>query len=169
MGPRLSAKNLPFYYGWVIFGVTFLIYAFMYGLRYSIGVFFTPIQDEFHWTTSMTASAVTVFFWVYALSAPFVGRLAERMGVRKTVLIGGVLLGGGGALVSTVRELWQLYLFWGVIAATGAAVLYIIPTMALSRCARAPVKDEGHITAGELVSERSNAKGCQRKKDPKPT
>ena len=133
MGPRLSAKNLPFYYGWVIFGVTFLIYAFMYGLRYSIGVFFTPIQDEFNWTTSMTASAVTVFFWVYALSAPFVGRLAERMGVRKTVLIGGVLLGGGGALVSTVRELWQLYLFWGVIAATGAAVLYIIPTMALSR------------------------------------
>ena len=133
MGLRLSAKNLPFYYGWVIFGVTFLIYAFMYGLRYSIGVFFTPIQDEFHWTTSMTASAVTVFFWVYAFSAPVVGRLAERMGVRKTVLIGGVLLGGGGVLVSTVRELWQLYLFWGVIAATGAAALYIIPTMALSR------------------------------------
>jgi MFS family permease len=133
MGLRLSAKDLPFYYGWVIFGVTFLIYAFMYGLRYSIGVFFTPIQGEFHWTTSMTASAVTIFFWVYAFSAPFVGRLAERMGVRKTVLIGGVLLGGGGALVSTVTELWQLYLFWGVIAAAGAAALYVIPTMALSR------------------------------------
>jgi MFS family permease len=133
MGLRSSAKDLPFYYGWIIFAVTFLIYAFMYGLRYSIGVFFTPIQDEFHWTTSMTVSAVTIFFWVYALSAPLVGWLAERIGIRKTVLIGGVLLGGGGALVSTVTELWQLYLFWGVLAAAGAAALYVIPTMALSR------------------------------------
>ncbi|MBA7621697.1 L-lactate transporter [subsurface metagenome] len=81
----------------------------------------------------MTASAVTVFFWVYAVSAPLIGRLAGRIGVRRTVLIGGLLLGGGGALVSTIQELWHLYLFWGVIAATGAAALYVIPTMILSR------------------------------------
>jgi MFS family permease len=49
------------------------------------------------------------------------------------VLIGGLLLGGGGALVSTIQELWHLYLFWGVIAATGAAALYVIPTVILSR------------------------------------
>ncbi len=133
MARRFTAKSLPFYYGWVIFAVTFLIYAFMFGLRYSVGVFFTPVQEEFGWTTAMTASAVTVFFWVYAVSAPLVGRLAGRIGVRRTVLIGGLLLGGGGALVSTIQELWHLYLFWGVIAATGAAALYVIPTMILSR------------------------------------
>jgi len=129
----MDARRLPFYYGWVVFAVTFLIYACMYGLRYSIGVFITPIQQEFGWTTATTASAVTVFFWVYALAAPLVGSLAARIGVRKTVLIGGLLLGGGGALVSQVQELWQLYLFWGVIAAFGAAALYVIPTMVLSR------------------------------------
>jgi MFS family permease len=129
----MDARRLPFYYGWVVFAVTFLIYAFMYGLRYSIGVFFTPIQQEFGWTTATTASTVTVFFWVYALAAPIVGGLAARIGVRKTVLIGGLLLGGGGALVSQVQELWQLYTFWGVIAAFGSAALYVIPTMALSR------------------------------------
>jgi MFS family permease len=133
MGGRSWARSLPFYYGWVIFAVTFLIYAFMYGLRYSVGVFFTPVQAEFGWTTAMTASAVTVFFWVYAFSAPLVGNLAERIGVRRTVLIGGLLLGGGGALVSFVQELWHLYLFWGVIAAVGAAALYVIPTTILSR------------------------------------
>ncbi len=133
MAGRLSARRLPFYYGWVVFAVTFLIYAFMFGLRYSVGVFFTPVQQEFGWTTAMTASAVTVFFWVYAFSAPAVGRLAERVGVRGTVLVGGLLLGRGGALVSFVTELWHLYLFWGVIAATGAAALYVVPTMVLSR------------------------------------
>jgi MFS family permease len=133
MAGRLSARSLPFYYGWVVFAVTFFIYAFMFGLRYSVGVFFTPVQQEFGWTTAMTASAVTVFFWVYAFSAPAVGRLAERVGVRGTVLVGGLLLGGGGALVSFVTELWHLYLFWGVIAAMGAAALYVAPTMVLSR------------------------------------
>jgi MFS family permease len=49
------------------------------------------------------------------------------------VLLGGLLLGGGGALVSQVHELWQLYLYWGVVAAFGAAALYVIPTMVLSR------------------------------------
>ena len=72
----MKAKSLPFYYGWVVFAVTFLIYMFMYGLRYSVGVFFIPIQQEFGWSTAVTASAVTVFFWVYATAAPLVGGLA---------------------------------------------------------------------------------------------
>ena len=53
----MDARRLHFYYGWMVFAITFLIYAFMYGLRYSIGVFFTPIPQEFGWTTSTTASA----------------------------------------------------------------------------------------------------------------
>jgi MFS family permease len=132
MAERWEAR-LPFFYGWVVFVLTFLIYMFMYGLRYSVGIFFTPIQQEFGWSTAATASGVTIFFWVYAFSAPFVGNLADRIGVRKTVLLGGLLLGGGGAMVSFITELWQLYVAWGVVAAMGSAALYVVPTMALSK------------------------------------
>lgn len=126
-------NRLPFFYGWMIFTITFLIYMFMYGLRYSIGIFFTPIQQELGLTTAQTSSGVTMFFWVYAFSAPFVGRIAERIGVKKSVFLGGILLGGGGAMVSIINKLWQLYLFWGVIAAAGASALYVVPTMVLSK------------------------------------
>ena len=126
-------KRLPFYYGWVIFAITFLIYMFMYSLRYSIGIFFEPIRNELGWTNAMTASGVTIFFWVYALSAPLVGQLARKIGVRKTVLLGGLLLGGGGIILSQITALWQLYLGWGVIASMGSASLYIVPTMVLSK------------------------------------
>jgi MFS family permease len=105
----------------------------MYGLRYSIGIFFTPIQNEFGWTTTQMASGITIFFWVYALSAPFMGTLAEKIGVRKTVLVGGLFLGLGGASISLINALWQLYIVWGVIAATGSAALYVVPTMVLSK------------------------------------
>jgi MFS family permease len=126
-------NRLPFYYGWVIFSITFFIYMFMYALRYSIGIFFEPIRNEFGWTNTMTASGVTLFFWVYALSAPIVGQLARKFGVRKTVLMGGLLLGGGGVILSQITALWQLYLAWGVIAAMGSVALYIVPTMVLSK------------------------------------
>jgi len=126
-------KRLPFYYGWVIFAITFFIYMFMYGLRYSVGIFFEPIRNEFGWTNAMTASGVTIFFWVYAFAAPLVGQLARKIGVRKTVLLGGFLLGGGGVILSRITALWQLYLAWGVIAAVGSAALYIVPTMVLSK------------------------------------
>lgn len=117
----------------VIFAITFFIYMFMYALRYSVGIFFEPIRNEFGWTNAMTASGVTIFFWVYAVSAPLVGQLARKIGVRKTVFLGGLLLGGGGVILSQITALWQLYLAWGVIAAMGSAALYVVPTMVLSK------------------------------------
>jgi len=126
-------QRLPLYYGWIIFLMTMLTYLVMFGLRYSIGVFFIPLKEEFGWSTTVTASAVTIFYWVYGFSAPFSGRLAEKIGSRITVALGGLLLGLGGILVSLTREVWHLYLFWGVIAALGSATLYVVPTAILSR------------------------------------
>lgn len=110
-----------------------LTYFFMYGLRYSIGVFFVPLQTEFGWTNAMTTGVVTIFFWVYGVFGVFVGRLVDVIGVRKAILVGGLLLGAGGVLSSLVHELWQLYVTWGVLAAMGASVLYILPNMILMR------------------------------------
>jgi MFS family permease len=126
-------RRLPIYYGWIIFLMSVLTYMFMYGLRYSIGVFFVPLQTEFGWTEAMTAGVVTVFFWVYGVSGVFAGRVLDAIGGRKALLLGGLLLGAGGILSSFVTDAWQLYVTWGVVAATGAAILYILPTMVLAR------------------------------------
>ena len=78
---RSIYQKLPFYYGWLIFFETllkletFLLYVLMYGLRYSIGVFFVPLQEEFGWTRAMTASIITVFFCTYGVTGLFVDRV----------------------------------------------------------------------------------------------
>lgn len=126
-------QRLPFYYGWLIFLATFMDFMLMYGLRYSVGVFFVPLQREFGWTSTMTAGAVTMFFWVYGFSAIFVGQLYERLGIRKIMFLGGILLGTGGIFSSLTQSLWQLYFSWGVIAAVGSSILYVIPNMILTR------------------------------------
>jgi len=126
-------QRLPFFYGWLIFLATVLSYMFMYGLRYSVGVFFVPLQNEFGWTSAMTAGTVTVFFWVYGFTALFIGRLCERIGVRLTISLGGLLLGVGGILASFTGDLWHLYVAWGIFAAIGSSILYTIPNMVLGR------------------------------------
>ncbi len=126
-------QRLPLYYGWIIVLMNVLTYMVMYGLRYSIGVFFVPLQTEFGWTEAMTASVVTIFFWVYGVSGIFVGRILDRLGGRNAILLGGLLLSTGGVLSSFVSDVWQLYVTWSVVAATGAAILYILPTMILAR------------------------------------
>ena len=55
----------------------------------------------------MTASTVTIFFWIYGVSGVFVGRLLDKSGGRKSILVGGLLLGSGGVLSSLVNELWH--------------------------------------------------------------
>jgi len=126
-------QRLPFFYGWLIFLATVLSYMFMYGLRYSVGVFFVPLQNEFGWMSAMTAGTVTVFFWVYGFTALFIGRLCERIGVRLTISLGGLLLGVGGILASFTGDLWHLYVAWGIFAAIGSSILYTIPNMVLGR------------------------------------
>ncbi len=126
-------QRLPFYYGWLIFSETFLLYVFMYGLRYSIGVFFVPIQEELGWSSAITASVVTVFFCTYGITGLFVGRLSTKIGVRRSILIGGLLLGCGGLLASFTNQLWHFYVAWGMIAASGSSILYTIPNMVLTR------------------------------------
>lgn len=125
--------RLPFYYGWLVFLTTFLVFLFMYGMRYSVSVFFVPLQNEFGWSSTTTAGAVTVFFWVYGLSALIIGWVYKRLGVRKIVALGGFLLGIGGALSSFVNEPWHLYISWGIVAAVGATMLYLIPNVVLAR------------------------------------
>jgi len=133
MPREATRRRRPLYYGWIIFLMSVVTYFFMYGLRYAMGVFFVPLQADFGWTKAMTTGAVTVFFWVYGVFGVFVGRLLDAIGVRKAILVGGLLLGVGGMLSSFVQDLWQLYVTWGVIAATGASILYILPNMILTK------------------------------------
>jgi len=126
-------QRLPFFYGWLIFFATLVIYMMAYGLRYSFGVFFTPLMEEFGWNAAATAGALSLHLWTYGLAAPFTGKLTERIGVRRAIALGGFLLGGGAFLVSYTREIWHLYLFWGALAPTGAVILYVVPTIVLTR------------------------------------
>lgn len=59
--------------------------------------------------------------------APVVGLAVDRLGPRRVLLAGGLLLGASSLLMATLRAPWQLYLYTGVLGAAGLVGVGWVP------------------------------------------
>jgi len=141
-----KANKHGFFYGWVVVGCCVLI-TFNFGIFYSFGVFFKPLQAEFGWSATLTSSVQSFFFGASTLSLVLVGWATDRFGPRPTLACGGTLIGLGISLCSQVSQLWHFYLFYG-IASLGVGVLWTLPLATVQRWF---VKERG-LTLGIVVA-----------------
>lgn len=112
---------------WVVAGAASLTFGFIRGLHTSFGVFFVALLDTFHWSRAVTAGLQTANLVTDALASPFIGRLTDRLGPRRVVMAGSVVLAAGLLLCSRVSTAWELYLYFGVVVSLGFAAGGVIP------------------------------------------
>ncbi|RMF85958.1 MAG: MFS transporter [Nitrospinota bacterium] len=120
-----------FYYGWVIVALSFLTLFLTIGIRFSFGVFYVAILEEYGWGRGETAGAFSLALVMHALFAGVTGTLIDRFGPRILFPLGATLLAIGLAAASRITMIWQLYLFFGVIMAIGLNTLGFAPHMSL--------------------------------------
>lgn len=120
-----------FYYGWVVVAVSFLTLFMALGIRYSYGVFFVAIVREYGWSRGATAGAFSMAMISHALFAPVTGTLIDRYGPRRVFPLGAIFLTLGLVAASRISSLWHLYLFFGVIIASGINTLSYSPHMSI--------------------------------------
>jgi OPA family glycerol-3-phosphate transporter-like MFS transporter len=70
---------------WFPLGLTYATY---YMGRYNLNVSSTTMMDQFHLSKADFGMIATAGFWTYALSVAFNGPLADRIGGKKSILIG---------------------------------------------------------------------------------
>jgi MFS family permease len=116
-----------FFYGWVVTGVALVSMSYWFGLRTTFSIFFVALIDDFHWGRAETAGVQSVAMVAYTIAAPLTGILVDRIGLRKVVLPGIVLMGVGLFLCSRIQTITEFYLFYGVIVGTGVTSLSIVP------------------------------------------
>jgi len=104
----------------------FLTFAVSAGLMHSYPVFFVAFLADFGWSRAQTSLAYSVSQLLTGASSPAVGVLVDRVGPRRLVLIGGVLLAVGLALSARVSALWQLIVVYGVVMTVGANCLGLV-------------------------------------------
>jgi MFS family permease len=106
--------------------VSFAGFSVSAALLHAYTVLLVAFIDEFHWTRADTSLAYAISQLVGGFSAPLVGTLVDRLGPRRVVLIGGVLLTIGLVATSRIDALWQLIVLYGVVMTLGANCLGLI-------------------------------------------
>ena len=101
------------------------------GLGDTYAVFLLPLEREFGWSRSQLAGVYSVYLLVNGCTAPFVGLLFDRLGPRWVYGTGMASLGAAMLLASGLTQLWQFYLFIGVLVGVGVSLNGMVPASAL--------------------------------------
>jgi MFS family permease len=71
--------------------------------------------------------------WIVSgLFGPFAGWLGDRYGVRVTMALGALLFIAGMVLTGTMTELWQFYLFFGILLSSSMGIFQVPLTAAVT-------------------------------------
>ena len=126
--PELKQSN----YGYVIVAAGCFILAATVGMFFNFGIFFKPVLNTFGWTRTMTSGAFSVASLMNGVFAVIMGRVVDRIGPRIVLTICGLLLGLGYSLTSQITNIWQLYIFLGVLIGLGMSGIHVsvLPTIA---------------------------------------
>jgi len=113
------------FYGWIIVGCTFTVLCVAYGIQFTFGVFLPAISADTGWDRASLSVPYSLYVFIYSALGVVTGRLTDRWGPRVVLTVGGCLLGCGIALMSRVQALWQIYVFLGLVAASGMSAAYV--------------------------------------------
>jgi len=119
MFPRKNSPQGNLFYGWYVLASSFIILFFNSGARVSFGVMFKPMIAEFGWNRSSLSLAFFLNMTFYALSLTIAGRFYDRYGPKWVIIISTIFLSAGFTLISLVDSLWQLFVYYGILAAIG--------------------------------------------------
>ncbi|HEP1474361.1 L-lactate MFS transporter [Streptococcus pyogenes] len=102
----------------------------MLGSTYAWSVYRNPILEETGWDQAPVAFAFSLAIFCLGLSAAFMGNLVEQYGPRLTGTVSAILYASGNMLTGLAidrKEIWLLYIGYGVIGGLGLGAGYITP------------------------------------------
>jgi MFS family permease len=119
------------YYGWWVVAACFLIAFYVGGtVFFGFTAFLQPLKDEFGWSYTQISFAASLRGLEMGLLAPVVGLMVDRLGSRKLMFAGAIILGSGLILLSLTQS---LVMFYGsfLLIAFGAGGCMSVVTMTL--------------------------------------
>jgi MFS family permease len=130
------SERPKFFYGWWIVAVSAIGLGLGYApiIVYSFGVFIKPLTQELHSNRASISLAFTLANLLQSVSSPLAGRLADRFGARRVILLSSVIF--ALLLVSShllSPKLWDIYVFYGLLGFVGSGPAPIPYVKVISR------------------------------------
>ncbi|HEX3954314.1 MAG TPA: MFS transporter [Stellaceae bacterium] len=111
---------------WLLLAGSFAAFTISAALMHSYPVYLVAFIEEFGWGRAETSIAYSVSQLVGGFTSPLVGLMVDRLGPRRLLLIGSVLLITGLAASSFTTALWQIVVLYGVVMTFGANCLGLV-------------------------------------------
>ncbi len=138
MGLFLAERNLASrevsnvvhaHYGWYIVGMATTLQLTTNFVSQAFAILVVVMRDNFGWSLTAIVLAWSLRSVVGALLAPWAGAMGDRYGAKKVMLAGAVLFVAGLLLLSTINQIWQLFLYYSVVLGVAQALFRVnIPT-----------------------------------------
>jgi MFS family permease len=113
MHERISLQSVETRSSWIVATVVLVILALSFGAPWITVVALKPIAAETEGLRSVPALATSLAWIGFGVGGIVMGHIAERVGVRWTVIFGALMIAAGLAL-STGGQTWQLYVGQGL-------------------------------------------------------
>ncbi len=121
----------PIHYGWVVVAAIATMLMVAAGARLLFGVVLVQLEAHFGASRSTLTGAVLLNMVVVSVLQPVVGSVGDRIGAKRVLVVGCLLVGALLVPLSFATAVWQLYLLYGVVAAVGFAAVSPVNTTTL--------------------------------------
>ena len=109
------------HYAFVIVGVATIMWMTSSSLRFAVAVLVPEFKELFGWSIGFITLGFTIQWLMSAALSPICGWLSDRYGVRRVMWAGGVMFMFGMIMTGIMTQLWEFYLYFGVVLAAGMA------------------------------------------------
>ena len=119
----------PIHYAWVIVAIAATMGFITSSVRFAAAALVPHLSDSaagFGWSYGAITLAFSLQWIVLGLVSPYIGLLGDRYGVRQLLLLGALLFIVGMMLTGIMSNLWQFYLFFGVILGVSTTIFTVL-------------------------------------------
>ena len=124
-GLAVGARRV--HYAWVIVAVASVMWMITSSIRFAASLLVPHLEDPagFGWSYGAIALAFTLQWVISGVLAPASGWMGDRYGVRRIMTVGAILFIAGMILTGTMTQIWQFWLYFGVVLAASMAIFQV--------------------------------------------
>ena len=105
------------FYGWYLVGISsFMLMLMSTTVFQGVGTFFVALERTFGWNRTTLSGAFALSRAEGALLGPLEGFLVDRLGTRRMVIVGYLVMGLGFIFYSQIQSVWHFYVAYIAIS-----------------------------------------------------